>query len=68
MSDAKFTPREMQVLPFIVDGQSLHYIGAHLGISFRTAEYHVHRIIHKLGVVNRVQAAVKIDRMQREAV
>ena len=46
------TPREKEVLGLIVDGLSSRLIAARLGISFKTAVCHRHRIMKKLDVHN----------------
>ena len=46
------TPREKEVLGLIVDGLSSRLIAARLGISFKTAVCHRHRIMQKLDVHN----------------
>jgi DNA-binding NarL/FixJ family response regulator len=52
------TPREMQVLYLLSQGQSNSQIARSLVISQGTAKLHVHRIITKLGVSDRTQAAI----------
>ena len=44
------TPRERQVLKLVAEGQSTREIAAELCISFKTAEYHRHRIMRRLGI------------------
>ena len=44
------TPRERQVLKLVAEGQSTREIAAELSISFKTAEYHRHRIMRRLGI------------------
>jgi DNA-binding CsgD family transcriptional regulator len=51
------TPRECEVLALIGQGLSNVDIGARLYISPKTAEHHVGRILAKLGVRNRAEAA-----------
>jgi DNA-binding NarL/FixJ family response regulator len=51
--------RELEVLRLIVAGKSNQKIGEHLRIDPGTARSHVSRIMSKLGVENRVQAAVR---------
>lgn len=46
------TPREMEVLKLIADGQSNKEAGRDLGISPRTVEVHRARIMEKLGAKN----------------
>ena len=52
------TPREQQVLDHICEGMTNKQIGRALDISPATAKVHVERIIGKLGVADRTQAAV----------
>jgi DNA-binding NarL/FixJ family response regulator len=55
---ASLSPREIQVLRLIAEGRANTEIGAALFISPQTAKHHVAMIFQKLGVENRVQAAV----------
>ncbi|MGE5249268.1 MAG: response regulator [Bacteroidota bacterium] len=52
------TPRELDVLRYVVEGKTNGEIGMTLGISEKTIEKHLDTIFRKLGVVSRVQAAV----------
>ena len=54
--------REQEVLRLIVEGRSNEKIGEGLSIDARTARNHVSRILAKMGVDNRVQAAVRAVR------
>jgi DNA-binding NarL/FixJ family response regulator len=53
------TPRETQVLELLTTGQTNQQIAQTLTISRGTAKVHVERIIRKLGVSDRTQAAVR---------
>jgi DNA-binding NarL/FixJ family response regulator len=53
------SPREKEVLQLIVDGQSNKEIAVTLSLTFHTAKAHVCRVIQKLNVDDRTQAAVK---------
>jgi len=53
------TPREMEVLKLLTTGQTNQQIAQTLTISKGTAKVHVERIIRKLGVSDRTQAAVR---------
>jgi DNA-binding NarL/FixJ family response regulator len=53
------TPRETEVLGFLTTGQTNQQIVQTLTISKGTVKVHVERIIHKLGVSDRTQAAVR---------
>lgn len=52
------TPREMQILCHLAEGQSNKVIARELGISDGTVKLHVKSILRKLGVHSRVEAAV----------
>jgi len=56
------TPRQEQVAELLKQGYSDKEIAARLGVSPRTASRHVDGILRRLGVDNRVQAAVAIYR------
>jgi DNA-binding CsgD family transcriptional regulator len=56
--------REHDVARLLIEGESNKRIAALLGISPRTAQFHVRRIIAKLGANNRVDAAVTYVRWQ----
>jgi DNA-binding CsgD family transcriptional regulator/tetratricopeptide (TPR) repeat protein len=51
------TPRELQVLALIAEGATNRQIGAALFMAEKTASVHVSRILGKLGVRSRTQAA-----------
>ena len=48
----RLTPRESEVMDFVVAGSRNSYIGQKLGISVRTVEVHKARLMAKLGVDN----------------
>lgn len=52
------TQREVDILRMIVDGQSNREIAQRLNRSLRTIEHHVSAILGKMGIENRVQAAL----------
>jgi DNA-binding CsgD family transcriptional regulator/tetratricopeptide (TPR) repeat protein len=58
------TPRELEVLRLIADGRSNRQIAADLFISANTAGVHVSRILAKLGVTTRTEAAARAHRLQ----
>ncbi|OZA94439.1 MAG: DNA-binding response regulator [Erythrobacter sp. 34-65-8] len=58
------TARERDVVGLIADGLTNKEIARRLGISPATVKVHVERIISKLGVADRTQAAVMATRMQ----
>ncbi|HYM84815.1 MAG TPA: LuxR C-terminal-related transcriptional regulator, partial [Candidatus Dormibacteraeota bacterium] len=57
------TPRELEVLRLVAEGWSNPEIAAGLGISAKTASVHVSNVLDKLGVPNRVEAAVAAIRL-----
>jgi DNA-binding NarL/FixJ family response regulator len=54
----RLSQRELQVLRLIADGKGNPEIAQSLGISEQTVKTHVSAILEKLGVENRIQAAV----------
>lgn len=60
----KLTEREFEVLSRIVEGQSNPQIASALYLSLNTIKSHVNSILNKLGVNDRVQAAVFAVRNQ----
>jgi DNA-binding NarL/FixJ family response regulator len=59
---ADLSPRELEVLSMIVDGSTNSEIAERLVIATSTVQSHVKRILHKLGVKNRTEAAVRYVR------
>jgi DNA-binding CsgD family transcriptional regulator len=57
------TPRELEVLLLVADGRTNREIGAELFMSEKTASVHVSRILGKLGVGGRVEAAAVAHRL-----
>jgi ATP/maltotriose-dependent transcriptional regulator MalT len=57
------TPRERQVLALIAEGATNRQIGAALFMAEKTASVHVSRILSKLGVQSRTQAAAVAYRL-----
>jgi DNA-binding CsgD family transcriptional regulator len=57
------TPRELQVLALIAEGATNRQIGAALYMAEKTASVHVSRILNKLGVRSRTQAAAVAHRL-----
>jgi non-specific serine/threonine protein kinase len=51
------TPREREVAALVARGCTNRQIGRALGIAEKTAEVHVHHIIHKLGARSRAEVA-----------
>lgn len=60
----RLTEREYEVLKFVVMGKSNNEIAQELFISVHTAKAHVCSILQKMGVDDRVQAAVKAVKEQ----
>ena len=58
------TPRERQVLELVAKGATNRQIGAALFMAEKTASVHVSRILGKLGVQTRTQAAAVAHRQQ----
>lgn len=54
----ELTPREVEVLELVVEGQTNREIGFNLDISEKTVEKHLHSVYQKLDVRSRVEAAV----------
>jgi DNA-binding NarL/FixJ family response regulator len=52
------SPREVEILELLVRGKSNQLIASDLSISMSTVKNHVHNVIRKLGVSDRVQAAI----------
>ncbi|MDQ6806170.1 MAG: response regulator transcription factor [Actinomycetota bacterium] len=64
-SDSRFdalSPRELQILGMIVEGATNGEIAERLVIATSTVQSHVKRILHKLDVKNRTEAAVRYMR------
>ena len=58
LNEIKITPRDQQVLHLLVQGCSNKEIASHLNISPRTVKNHISSVLAKLGMNNRVQAAI----------
>ncbi len=54
----ELTPREIEVLKLVVEGDSNKEIAAKLGIQENTVKIHLRNILEKLHLKNRIQAAV----------
>jgi DNA-binding CsgD family transcriptional regulator/tetratricopeptide (TPR) repeat protein len=61
------TPRERQVLALVAEGATNRQIGAALFMAEKTASVHVSRILGKLGVSSRTQAAAVAHRLHLTA-
>lgn len=59
----ELTPRELEVLRLVVAGTDNNEIGQQLHVSASTIKHHVSNVLEKLGVDNRIQAAVLAVRL-----
>jgi two-component system, NarL family, nitrate/nitrite response regulator NarL len=59
----ELTPRELQVLRLMAEGQSNKAIARSLGISEHTVKFHVNAILGKLNVQSRTEAVVHATRL-----
>jgi DNA-binding NarL/FixJ family response regulator len=57
---ADLTEREAQVLALLADGRSNAEISRELGVSLKTVQNHVSRLLAKLQVRDRTQAALRV--------
>lgn len=55
---ARLTAREIECLHWVLEGKTNWEIGVVTGVTARTVQFHLGNAARKLGVVNRVQAAV----------
>jgi DNA-binding CsgD family transcriptional regulator len=62
-SVAALTPREVEVLRLVASGLTNRQVGAQLFMSEKTASVHVSRILAKLGVSGRTEAAARAARL-----
>jgi two-component system, NarL family, response regulator DevR len=60
---AEFTPRELEVLRLVADGQDTASVARRLGIAPHTVEWHVRHLIEKLGAHSKLQAVVTAARL-----
>ena len=58
VTEHELSPREIEVLRLLAQGLENNEIADHLSISPRTVRNHVSSILNKLGVTNRIQAAI----------
>lgn len=58
-ASSPLTPRELEVLRLIAEGQGNKEVARSLSISISTVKYHVQDILEKLSASDRTQAAVK---------
>ena len=57
------TPRQLQVLAFLANGQSNKVIASDLNLAEATIKMHITAIFKSLGVSNRTQAAIEADKL-----
>lgn len=59
-SQLELTPREQDILPYLISGKSNKYISIELSISMRTAEAHRANILRKVGVRSTMELACRV--------
>lgn len=59
---ARLTPRELEILPLLINGNQNSEIADHLFLSVKTVGHHVSRILGKLGVRRRADVAAAAER------
>jgi DNA-binding CsgD family transcriptional regulator/tetratricopeptide (TPR) repeat protein len=59
----ELTERELDVLALVATGRTNREIGEHLGITAKTVDHHVSRVLSKLDVRSRAEAAVVAERL-----
>ncbi len=62
-SEPHLTTRELEALRWTLEGKTAWEVGKILGITERTAVFHVNNAMHKLGCTTKHQAAVRAERM-----
>jgi DNA-binding NarL/FixJ family response regulator len=62
---ALLTPRELDVLAAIADGDTNKAIARRLGISLHTVKFHVESVFRKLGARTRTEAVAKATERRR---
>jgi DNA-binding CsgD family transcriptional regulator len=67
LADLGLTPREIEVLRWVVEGKATSAIATIIGSSVRTVHKHLERIYRKLNVENRTAAAAAVHALRRQA-
>ena len=62
---ALLTPRELEVLAAIADGDTNKAIARRLGISLHTVKFHIESVFRKLGARTRTEAVAKASERRR---
>jgi DNA-binding NarL/FixJ family response regulator len=57
------TPRERQVLALVAEGLPNKLVADRLGVSERTAKFHVGQVLQKLGAHSRTEAVMRAARL-----
>jgi DNA-binding NarL/FixJ family response regulator len=60
---ADFTPRELEVMRLLAEGNDTSGMASRMGIAPHTVEWHVSHVIEKLGVHSKLQAVIAAARM-----
>jgi DNA-binding CsgD family transcriptional regulator len=62
----ELTPHEAYIAKLACDGQANAEIGAHMFISARTVEWHLHKVYMKLGISSRKELSGALPRRREE--
>lgn len=63
-TENNLTKKEMEIMSWVTRGKTSHEIGRILEITERTVKFHLSNVYLKLGVSNRAQAAVAINKLE----
>ncbi len=55
---ARLTPRQIEVLEHLCEGEPNKRIATHLGLSVSTVKQHIHTILREMGAANRTEAVI----------
>lgn len=66
LADNQLSGREIQIMEWVRQGKTNYEIGMILNISTFTVKNHMQRILRKLNVTNRAQAASKVESLLRQ--